>query len=42
MGDPALGDGWGHWVVSKPYHNYIEKYGHQIEASYSDPYICLK
>lgn len=32
MNDPALGDGWAHWVSSKPYHEYVKKYGHQVEV----------
>ena len=31
--DPALGDGWAHWVSMKPYHAYVRKYGHQVEVS---------
>jgi len=31
-GDPALGDGWAHWVSSKPYHAYIKEYGYQVEV----------
>jgi len=31
--DPALGDGWGHWVPEKPYQAYIKKYGYQQEVS---------
>lgn len=30
--DPPLGDGWGHWVPSAPYHDYIAKYGYQEEV----------
>jgi hypothetical protein len=30
--DPALGDGWGHWVPEKPYQAYIKKYGYQQEV----------
>jgi hypothetical protein len=30
--DPALGDGWAHWVASEPYKAYYKKYGHQIEV----------
>jgi hypothetical protein len=30
--DPALGDGWAHWVSSKPYHAYIKEYGYQVEV----------
>jgi hypothetical protein len=33
MNDPTLGDGWAHWVSSKPYHAYVKKYGHQVEVS---------
>src|ERR1700733_5729256 len=33
MDDPALGDGWAHWVLSRPYQTYVKKYGHQVEAS---------
>jgi hypothetical protein len=32
MDDPALGDGWAHWVSLKPYHEYVKKYGHQVEV----------
>lgn len=31
--DPALGDGWAHWVESGPYQEYVDRYGHQIEVS---------
>ena len=37
MDDPALGDGWAHWVLSRPYQTYVKKYGHQVEASDSIP-----
>jgi hypothetical protein len=30
--DPALGDGWAHWVASKPYQAYVKKYGHLVEV----------
>ena len=30
--DPALGDGWGHWVQSAPYQAYYKKYSHQTEV----------
>ena len=30
--DPALGDGWAHWVSSKPYQAYIKEYGYQAEV----------
>lgn len=30
--DPALGDGWGHWVPEQPYHEYIGEYGYQTEV----------
>jgi hypothetical protein len=33
MEDPALGDGWAHWVSMKPYHAYVRKYGYQVEVS---------
>lgn len=35
---PPLGDGWGHWVESKPYQAYVKVYGTQIEvrSSYLD------
>ena len=32
--DPALGDGWAHWVTSAPFRDYIKKYGHQIEVGH--------
>jgi hypothetical protein len=32
LDDPALGDGWAHWVFSKPYHEHIKKYGYQVEV----------
>lgn len=32
--DPALGDGWAHWVSSKPYQAYIKEYGYQVEVSH--------
>ena len=31
--DPALGDGWAHWVTSEPYRAYYKKYGYQAEVS---------
>src|ERR1700730_4513596 len=34
LNDPSLGDGWAHWVSSKPYHEYVRKYGHQVEVYY--------
>ena len=30
--DPALGDGWGHFVPQALYQEYIKKYGHQEEV----------
>lgn len=30
--DPALGDGWAHWVESGGYKAYVKKYGHQVEV----------
>lgn len=33
LNDPALGDGWAHWVASQPYLKYVKKYGHQIEVN---------
>jgi len=30
--DPALGDGWAHWVQSAPYQAYIKNFGHQVEV----------
>ena len=32
LNDPALGDGWAHWVQDPPYRAYIKKYGHQVEV----------
>jgi hypothetical protein len=34
-GDPAIGDGWAHLVSSKPYQEYVKKYGYQVEVCYS-------
>lgn len=31
--DPPLGDGWSHFVQTKPYHVYVKQYGNQIEVS---------
>lgn len=45
--DPPLGDGWSQWVPRKPFHNYVKKYGGQLEvillfsSSYS-PLLILK
>lgn len=30
--DPALGDGFAHWVESKGYNAYVKKYGYQVEV----------
>jgi hypothetical protein len=42
-GDPALGDGWAHWVSSKPYLEYVKKYGYQVEVTWSADcyYLCI-
>jgi hypothetical protein len=31
--DPALGDGWGHWVPKESYHKYLAAHGRQDEVS---------
>lgn len=42
--DPALGDGWAHWVESEPYKDYTRRYGHQVEVCTSPclELLCLK
>jgi hypothetical protein len=30
--DPPLGDGLAHWVPHEPYHEYVQKFGHQEEV----------
>ena len=30
--NPALGDGWGHFVPQEPYEAYLREYGDQVEV----------
>ena len=30
--DRPLGDGWAHWVLDEPYHEYVREYGYQEEV----------
>lgn len=33
LNDPALGDGWAHWVPRKEFLDYLQEHGGAIEVS---------
>ncbi|KZP18442.1 hypothetical protein FIBSPDRAFT_893441 [Athelia psychrophila] len=34
--DPALGDGWAHWVPRQPFYEYLLEHGGAVEVNYCD------
>lgn len=45
--DPALGDGWAHWVPREEFYEYLRKHGGEVEVRISKDYhpiytqLCL-